>query len=214
MTFGFSLDLSKLISPSMKTIILASGSTIRSQLLKNAGVPFDTIRPNIDEAQLKDEMILKNMSPTEVAANLSSAKANAVSLEHPDSIVIGSDQVLSVDGALLSKPRDRKDLAAQLNQMKGRSHHLYTSAAIHHLGRKIWSTDVSVELTMKDLTDEFLASYVNRNWDKVKYCVGGYQLENEGIRLFSQIKGDYFHVLGFPLLEVLNFLAPTGEIDK
>ena len=197
-----------------KNIILASGSEIRRQLLENAGVPVRIIKPRIDEEMVKAALLAENAPPRDVADTLAEMKALKVSEKHPDALVIGCDQVLDLGGTLLSKPETQAEARAQLVQMRGERHMLLSAAVICAAGKPIWRHIGQVRLRMRDFSDAFLDGYLERNWPEISHCVGGYQLEGEGVRLFSRIDGDYFTVLGLPMMEMLNYLTLRGELQQ
>ncbi len=194
-------------------LILASGSSIRLEMIKNAGVDVDVAKPNIDEETIRTSMIREGVEPRDIADALAEYKARKISLKNPDAAVLGSDQVLSFDGMLLSKPNNPSALVDQLHQLRGKSHDLFSAAVIYENAKPVWRRVAHAKLHMRDLTDTYIEDYIARNWDQVRHCVGGYQLEAEGARLFTRIEGDYFTVLGMPLLEVLNYLTLRGMID-
>ena len=194
-------------------IILASGSAIRAQLLRNAGVPFDVVVPRVDEDAMKMALLAEEASPRDIADALAEMKARKIADKHPDTMVIGCDQVLAFDNQLLSKPTDQTEAATQLRAMRGQRHMLLSAAVIYHEGSPIWRHVGVVRLRMRDVSDAYLDDYIDRNWDDIRHSVGAYQLEAEGVRLFHSIEGDYFNVLGMPLLELLAFLTLRGVID-
>ena len=194
-------------------IVLASGSEIRATLLRNAGLEITTEVARIDEETVKASLIAEEASPRDVADTLAELKAQKVAARHPDALVIGCDQVLAFDRALLSKPTSEEEAMDQLRQMRGKTHQLLSAAVIYGEGKPQWRHVGIVRLHMRDVSDAFLESYVTRNWDSIRHAVGGYKLEEEGARLFHRIDGDYFNVLGLPLLEVLSYLTLRGAID-
>jgi septum formation protein len=193
-------------------IILASASDIRASLLRNAGLDFDVIVARIDEQSVKAALIAEGSPPRDIADILADMKARKVAGNRPDAIVIGCDQVLAFDAAILSKPNDPAEALAQLQSMRGKRHMLLSAAVIYHEGKPIWRHVGQVRLRMRDASDDYLRAYIDRNWDDIRHAVGSYQLEAEGVRLFHSIEGDYFHVLGMPLLELLAFLTLRGDI--
>ena len=195
-------------------VVLASGSSTRTQLLKNAGVPFRIEIPRIDENTVKLSLLADQAKPRDIADALAEMKARKVSSKAPGALVIGCDQVLDFGGALLSKPRSRDQALTQLQAMRGKTHMLLSAAVICQDGRPVWRHVGQVRLRMNDASDSYLTGYVARNWDSIRHSVGAYRLEEEGVRLFSAIDGDYFNVLGMPLLELLNFLATRGVIER
>ena len=195
-------------------IILASGSATRAQLLTNAAVPFEVVIPRIDEAAIRDSMRAESAPPRDIADTLAAAKAARIAAKHPEALVIGTDQVLAHDDALLSKPQSPQEALQQLRQLRGKTHHLYSAVVIHADGAPIWRHIGHVRMQMHDLSDAWLESYVTRNWESLRHAVGGYKVEEEGIRLFSRIEGDYFSVLGLPLIELLSYLARRGALPS
>lgn len=194
-------------------LILASGSEARQAMLTAAGLSFETIKAQIDEQAIKTSLAAESYAPDEIADSIADAKAKKVSSKCPDALVLASDQVLSFEGKLLSKPSCQEDLIEQLKLLRGETHHLYSAAVIYRDGRPEWRHTGHCRMTMTGFSDEFLSSYVKRNFETVKFCVGGYEIENEGIRLFSRIQGDHFSIMGMPLLEILNHLTLIKAID-
>ncbi|KIC38430.1 septum formation protein Maf [Ruegeria sp. ANG-R] len=195
-------------------ILLASGSAIRAQLLENAGVPFSVQVARVDEETVKRALLAEGASPRDIADALAEMKARKVSDKVPGAMVLGCDQVLDFEGQLLSKPETPEDALVQLKSMRGRRHMLLSAAVIYQDGQPIWRHVGQVRLRMRASSDAYLRDYVARNWDSIRHSVGAYKLEEEGVRLFATIDGDYFNVLGMPLLELLNFLAVKGVIDQ
>lgn len=197
-----------------KNLILASGSAIRAEMLKNAGVEVRIIKPRVDEDMVKDSLLAEGAPPRDIADTLAEMKALKVSEKEPDALVIGCDQVLDLGGRMLSKPETREEARAQLIEMRGERHMLLSAAVICEAGKPIWRHIGQVRLRMRDFSDDFLDGYLDRNWPDVSHSVGGYQLEAEGVRLFSRIDGDYFTVLGLPLMEMLNYLTLRGDLQQ
>ena len=195
-------------------LILASGSEIRAQLLRNAGVPFNIEIARVDEQMIKESLLAEGASPRDIADALAESKARKVASKHPDAMVLGCDQVLDFRGALLSKPDSPDQAISQIKSMRGERHSLLSAAVIYNEGKPIWRHVGQVRLRMRQASDSYIQDYVTRNWDSIRHSVGGYKLEEEGVRLFHSIEGDYFNVLGMPLLELLAFLTLRGEIDS
>jgi len=195
-------------------IILASGSTIRAKLLENAGVPFTVQVARVDEDSMKRALLAEDAPPRDIADALAEMKARKISDKFPGTMVLGCDQVLDFEGQLLSKPETPEDAFSQLKAMRGKRHMLLSAAVIYQNGEPIWRHVGQVRLRMRMSSDAYLRDYVARNWDSIRHAVGAYKLEEEGVRLFATIDGDYFNVLGMPLLELLNYLAVKGVIDQ
>ncbi|MEG3660849.1 Maf family protein [Celeribacter halophilus] len=193
-------------------LILASGSEIRQTLLRNAGVSFDVSIGRIDEESVKDALLGEGASPRDIADALAEGKARKVSLKNLDAMVIGCDQTLSFKGRLLSKPKTVDEARAQLKEMRGERHKLLSAAVIYENGEPKWRHVGEVRLEMNRFSDAYLEDYLARNWEQIRHCVGSYMLESEGVRLFSRIDGDYFTVLGLPLLPLLAYLSERGVI--
>lgn len=195
-------------------LVLASGSLIRAQLLERAAVPFSVKVARVDEDMVKRALLAEGAPPRDIADALAELKAGKVSDKVPGAMVLGCDQVLDFDGRLISKPETPDDALLQLKAMRGKRHTLLSAAVIYQDGEPIWRHVGQVRLRMKANSDKYLKDYVARNWDSIRHAVGAYKLEEEGVRLFATIDGDYFNVLGMPLLELLNFLASRGVIDQ
>lgn len=193
--------------------ILASGSEIRAQLLRNAGLDIEVVPARIDEDAIKAALLDEGAKPRDVADALAEHKARRIAVKHPGAYVLGCDQVAELRTTLLSKPETQDEARAQLAALAGRTHKLLSAAVIYHDGAPIWRHVGTVRLTMRPLSDAYLDAYLARNWESIRHSVGGYKLEEEGVRLFSRIEGDYFTVLGLPLTELLSYLIDRGELD-
>ena len=196
----------------VQPLILASGSDIRTRLLAQAGVEHRVIAARIDEEMIKQAMLAEEAKPRDIADTLAEMKARKVSDKNPGALVLGCDQVLDHRGIMLSKPTDRADAIRQLQALRNDRHSLLSAAVICEDGKPIWRHVGQVRLRMRQVSDDYLTDYVARNWDSIRHAVGCYKLEEEGVRLFSNIEGDYFNVLGMPLLELLNYLTLRGDL--
>lgn len=193
-------------------IILASGSEIRATLLRNAGIAFDVEVAKVDEEMLRMGLEAEQAPPRDIADALAEAKAAKVARKNPEALVIGCDQVLDFEGQVFSKPKNVEDARDQLKALRGKRHTLLSAVVIFHEGEPVWRHIGMVRLQMRDFSDAYLEEYLERNWESIRWSVGGYKLEEEGVRLFHRVDGDYFNVLGMPLIEVLNYLMVRGDL--
>jgi septum formation protein len=184
-------------------IILASGSAARQTMLRNAGLEFSTIASDTDEPALRAG---SSAAPADLALMLASAKAANVAALAPKALTIGADQILLCDGKIYNKPKSLEDAAMHLRALSGRSHTLITAACIYQGTTQIWHHTGTPSLTMRTLSEADIASYIEAAGPKILTSVGAYQLEGLGINLFTDITGDFFTILGLPLLPLLAFL--------
>ena len=193
-------------------LILASGSSIRARLLGNAGIEFVVDTPRVDEAAVKAALVHEGAGPRDVADALAELKASRVAARHPRHWVLGSDQVLSFAGEVMSKPESKDEAMEQLGRLQGQTHQLLSAAVLFEDGQPIWRHVGVARLTMRPLSRDFIREYVDTYWDEIRHCVGAFRIEEEGVRLFSRIDGDYYSILGLPLLELQAFLALRGKV--
>ncbi|MGR3634354.1 MAG: Maf family protein [Shimia sp.] len=194
-------------------LVLASGSEIRAQLLRNAEVEFDINPGRVDEEMIRRSLEAEDAPPRDIADALAEAKARKISVKTPGVLVLGCDQVLDFQGKVMSKPIDVDHARAQLTQLRGQRHMLHSAAVLYENGEPIWRYIGTVRLFMRKFSDGYLDAYLARNWDSIRHSVGGYKLEEEGVRLFEKIDGDYFTVLGMPLVEILSYLTLRRDLE-
>ncbi|MBV7411019.1 nucleoside triphosphate pyrophosphatase [Maritimibacter sp. DP1N21-5] len=192
--------------------ILASGSQIRSQLLTNAGIAHEVQIARIDEAAIRAGLEAEGASLRDIADALAEYKARKVGSKAPEALVLGCDQVAEVDGRILSKPETPEEARNQLATLSGKTHRLLSAAVIYTGSEPVWRHVGVVRMQMRVLSPGYIEDYVERNWDSIRHSVGAYKLEEEGVRLFSQVTGDYFNVLGLPLTELISYLIVRGEL--
>ncbi len=196
-----------------RPLVLASGSAIRLQLLRAAGVSVVPVSPRVDEDAIRASLQQDSAFPRTIADTLAEMKARKVAAQHPEGLVLGCDQVLDFDGVVWTKPQTPDEARTQLLALRDRQHTLLSALVLYDGSQPIWRHIGKATLTMRPFSDGWLDSYIDRNWDSIRHCVGGYLLEAEGIRLFSAIDGDYFTVVGLPLLPLLGYLGQRGFIQ-
>jgi septum formation protein len=195
-----------------KELILASESQIRIQILKNAKINFKSVPAKVDEVNIKKSCLIENINLEQISDILADYKAKKVSAKYPGTLVLGCDQTLIFKNKLLSKIRKKKEIFNRLKGMSGKTHTLFSSAVIYLDNISIWRITTKATLTMRKNSDAYLKEYIDQNYNQIVHSTGCYMIEGEGIRLFNQIEGDYFSILGIPLLPVLDFLYTRGEI--
>jgi len=191
-------------------LILASGSPIRRQMLEQAGVEHRVIAPEIDESVMKTALL----GPAVIAAGLARAKAIAVSQARPEAWVIGSDSIVTVEGRRFDKPVLRENAAEHLRFFSGKAMTLTSAVALARGGELDWAVSDEAELRVRHLSDDFIESYLDREWPEVAYCVGVFRMEGMGVQLFEQVEGSYFTILGMPLLPLLGALRERGLVPS
>lgn len=197
----------------MSKIILASGSAARQSMLKNAGLEFNITPADIDEEKIISTLQETGASASNIALTLAQEKARAISLQNNEAYVIGSDQLLSMDDVFFSKAKNRAEARQRLESFAGNEHFLTSAVCVMKGGQDIWHKVDAAALQMKPLSAQALDKYIEIAGDTLTHCVGCYALEGAGIRLFRSIRGDYFTILGMPLLPLLNFLEGEGVIS-
>lgn len=195
-------------------LILASESIARARLLEAAGLAFIVEPAGLDEATMRFAISGENgLDPQDVGEVLARAKAEAISDIASGAWVIGADQVLTLDGAILSKPDSMEEARAQLLDLSGKTHILHSAVALASKGEASWAHIETAHLTMRKLTPQYIGRYLAAAGEQVLGCVGAYQVEALGIQLFEKIEGDFFTVLGLPLLPLLDALRREGVIE-
>lgn len=196
----------------MSAVILASGSAVRAKLLTAAGVDFDVVAPHVDEEAVKESLLAEKAPPRDIADALAALKASKVSMSRPGALVIGADLVLVFEGELISKQADIPAARALLKRLAGKTHELVGSVALAKDGAVIWRHVSRAELTMRAFSDAFLDGYLARGGEAILSSVGCYFLEGEGVQLFSQVTGDYFTILGLPMIPLMGALREFGAL--
>ena len=191
-------------------LILASNSASRKAMLEAAGIAFTAKGADVDERALESEM--DGAEPGEIAQALAAAKAAAVSNGQHDALVLGSDSLVEVDGRRFDKPSSRENAAEHLRFFSGKIMTLHSAAALARDGQILWVGSDFARLRVRDLSDDFIAAYLDAEWPTVSYCVGVFRIEGPGVQLFDSIMGDQFTVLGMPLLQVLDALRGQGAL--
>jgi septum formation protein len=206
--------MSSFLQAARPPLILASGSKSRARLLEAAGLAFIVEPPGLDEAVMRQAVSGEgSLTPHDVAEVLARAKAEAVSELAPKAYVIGGDQVLALGDTILSKPETMEAARRQLLDLRGKSHTLHTSVAVATDGDAIWSETTIATLRMRKLSPEFIGRYLAAAGEEILSSVGAYQLESLGVQLFDKIEGDYFSILGLPLIPILDTLRREGVIE-
>ncbi len=188
----------------MSEVVLASTSASRRALLTAAGVPFTARSPRVDEATAKAALLGEGLAPRDIADAL--AELKALRLSSGEELVIGADQTLDLDGELIDKAESLEEARERLARLRGRPHRLHSGVVVAQAGQPIWREVSSATLWMRPFSDAFLDDYLAREGEILLGSVGCYRLEDLGVQLFSRIEGDYFAILGLPMLGLLDFL--------
>lgn len=194
-------------------LVLASGSRIRAELLKNAGLSIEVDPADIDERAIEEPLLNADFPPDDLALVLAEAKADDVSGRRPGDLVIGADQILAFEGKRHTKPENMEAARRQLLAFSGKTHELLSAVVISKNGEAIWRHVSIARLTMRKLSPAFIGHYLALVGDVALSSVGAYQLEGPGVQLFEEIDGDYFTVLGLPLLPLLAELRKLDVIE-
>ena len=196
-------------------LILASQSVSRRAMLDAAGVLYESIAAQVDEASAKDSLIAGGISARDLSDALAELKALKVSRMAPGALVLGCDSVVALDdGALLDKPVSRENAAEHLRMMSGRHHDLYSAAVIAEGGRGVWRHVDRARMHVRTLSEDFITKYLDEEWPAIGGCVGCYRMEGPGVHLFSRTEGSHFTVLGMPMLPLLDYLRVRGVLTS
>lgn len=193
-------------------LVLASASVARREVLESAGITVTTQAAAVDEAAVKESLKAEGASPIQAAETLAELKAQRVATKFPGALVIGADQMLSCNGVWFDKPVDQDHAAAHLRALSGKTHELSTAVCVVRNGGRIWHHNAVARLTMRALSDAFIAAYLEAAGPAVLGSVGAYQLEGKGAQLFSAVEGDFFTILGLPLLPLMDFLRANKAL--
>lgn len=201
-------------TPEPRRLVLASGSATRRALLANAGIEIEVSAADVDEAAIRDSILAEspNIDRRKISEALAVAKAEAVSRQQPDALVIGADQILTLDTRVFEKPRSIDDARDHLRALRGRTHHLLSSTAIAEAGRILWLDTQSAALTLRAFSEDALDAYLAKAGDDVLWSVGAYQIEGSALQLFDAIDGDYTTILGLPMMPLLAELRRLGAL--
>ena len=190
----------------LNKIILASQSKVRKEILDKNGIPNKVEPSSVDEDIVKESLLKEKATPDIISKNLAELKANKVSLKKTDEIVLGADSVIDLDGELISKPKNREEALKILKKLNGKKHYLVSSVCISKNGSMIWNYTDKATLTMKNFSDDELKSYLSKIPDNALYAYNVYQIEGEGKKLFSDIKGDENTIMGLPIKQIKEYL--------
>ena len=197
-----------------RPLLLASGSTTRLALLRNAGLQVTATPARIDEASIRASLEAEGANPRDIADTLAEMKARKLSDRNPDALVLGCDQVLEFDRRVWGKPETPAQALEHLQMLRGKPHRLLSALVLYDRQEPVWRHVSRADLTMRNVSDRWLQGYIERNWDQIRHCAGAYMIEAEGLRLFSAIEGDYFTILGLPMLPLLSYLELRGFIES
>ena len=190
----------------LNKIILASKSKVRKEILDKNQIPCDVKPSSVDEDVVKESLIKELATPEIISKNLAELKANKVSLNQGDRLVLGADSVIDLDGELISKPESREEALLILKKLNGKKHNLISSVCISKNGSMMWNYTDKAELTMKKFSEENLKVYLSKISDEALYSYNVYQIEGEGRNLFSNINGDENTIMGLPVFKIKEYL--------
>ena len=196
-----------------RPLILASSSATRLKLLRAAGLQVTPAAARIDEVAIRLSLEAEGAKPHDIADALAEFKAQKISDKNPDSLILGCDQILECDSKIFTKPETIDQARTQLSYLRGKTHRLLSAAVIYDQNKPVWRHLGVATMTMREFSADYLDSYLVKNWPNIGDSVGGYKLESEGVRLFSKVGGDYFSILGLPLLPILGYLGDRGFLQ-
>ncbi len=200
------------MTPEKPSVVLASQSAIRKQTLTAVGVTFEATSPLVDEDAAKAALLADGVGPREIADALAEMKALKISRKRPGALVIGADTTLELDGRLIDKAPDMAAAREKLLALRGKTHRLHSAVVVAKDGQAIWRDLSSPKLTIRNFSDAFLDDYLAREGDKLLWSVGCYEYEGLGAQLFEKVEGDYYAVLGLPLIGLLDLLRRHGAL--
>jgi septum formation protein len=198
------------LQSSLRPIVLASQSLFRARLLAEAGIVFEAVPARVDEIGIKQSARAAGLAAAEAALLLAEAKAQRVTLRHPDAVVIGADQLLVCQGIWYDKPPDLVTARSHLLALRGQTHVLETAIVCFMAGQRIWHHVARPQLTMRHFSDDFVDAYLGHEGEVLTTTVGAYRLEGAGIHLFDRIEGEHSAIIGLPLLPLFGFLRQHG----
>jgi septum formation protein len=196
------------------SLVLASASPSRATVMRNAGLTFAVEPSECDEDDIKQRMQADGASAAAVAEALAAAKAEIISARHPRCYVVAADQMMVCAGEWFDKPRDLAEAKTHLERLRGKTHALVSATVVYRNGEGIWRHGDEARLTMRDLSDDFIAAYIDSVGEMACRSVGAYQLEGPGAQLFAKVEGDFFSILGLPLLPLLDFLRDRNLVPS
>lgn len=196
------------------SLILASGSPSRAAILVAAGVPHRVEPANVDEASVKESLAAEGAQPFMIAETLAELKAQQVARRHPSALVVGADQILECDGVLYDKPEDLAAARSHLLSLRGRLHRLVGTVCVVRDGVRLWHFNAIAEMEMRSFDEAFVDRYLAAAGEAVCATVGAYELEGLGAQLFARVRGDFFAILGLPLLPLLDFLRQHDVVSR
>jgi septum formation protein len=199
-------------APQKTRLILASTSVTRAVMLRQAGIAFDAVPARVDEEAMRAALVAEGASPSDQADALAETKAVKVAQRNPAAMVLGADQILSLDGRVFAKPGTKAEAVVQLTELAGQTHHLWSAAVVCINSKPVWRHVSEARLTMHALSRDEIAGYVEREWSVIRHSVGAYRIEEAGIRLMARIEGDHFTILGLPMIPLLTWLRLRGDI--